>query len=604
MTLFKTITHGGQVHIHQLHMLKQILMAGLVVALVAGGGYFAWKSYHLPSLAWRMTYDTYWAKMMLATTPVEKHKTVTQLYIPLKGSPYQRRCINILNDSLMMKTTHLMEAEIKQIAYKSLYFAIFAYLLTMAVWFFFGRAQKRTQHKRGSQLVPWQTLAKQLTRNGEASDIELPISDEGRLNKLPLLKDKETSHFLITGTTGSGKTNLFHSILPQIRARGDRAIILDVTGSYVSRYYNEKNDLILNPLDTRSVAWNPWVDCHLDAHYDVLSESFIQTKEGTKDPFWDNAARAIFKTALRKLAFQRKKNVKTLTTFLLSSTDKEFEDFFKGTEAATFAFKNNDKTTQSIRSILSSQIEALRQLEAKNKGQKAFSIRNWVMDENKKGCIFITARPDQRETLKPLISAWMDIAINALMVLSENQKRRVWFIMDELTALQRLPRLQAGLAEGRKYGGCFLVGFQSKPQLENIYGRNSAETMLDLFNTKVFFRCSEPSTQNWISKVIGDKEEVEPQENISFGAHSMRDGVSLSRHIRQTPLVMPTELSQLKDLECYLKYPGDYPSTKMRTEYQNPPALLKEPFLLRTEKKRKYVAPAINNFEEKNEELI
>lgn len=201
------------------------------------------------------------------------------------------------------------------------------------------------------------------------------------------------------------------------------------------------------------------------------------------------------------------------------------------------------------------------------------------------GSIFITAGPDQRETLRPLISAWVNIAINALMVLPENQKRRLWFVTDELTALQRLPRLQAGLAEGRKYGGCFLVGFQSKPQLENIYGRNSAEAMLDLFNTKAIFRCSEPSTQNWISKVLGDREEIEPQENISFYAHSMRDGVSLSHHTRQTPLVMPTEISQLKDLECYLKYPGDYPCTKILTTYQEVPSLLKEPFLLKPEKK-------------------
>jgi len=104
--------------------------------------------------------------------------------------------------------------------------------------------------------------------------------------------------------------------------------------------------------------------------------------------------------------------------------------------------------------------------------------------------------------------------------------------MDERTALQKLPRLQAGLAEARKYGGCLLVGFQSKPQLEEIYGRNAAETMLDLFNTKVFFRCTEPSTQQWISKVLGNKEETEPQENISYGAHSMRDGVSLSHHTK------------------------------------------------------------------------
>ncbi|KAB2835706.1 MAG: type IV secretion system DNA-binding domain-containing protein [Caedimonadaceae bacterium] len=178
------------------------------------------------------------------------------------------------------------------------------------------------------------------------------------------------------------------------------------------------------------------------------------------------------------------------------------------------------------------------------------------------------------------------MAINALMVLSEDYTRRLWFIIDELAALQKLPSLQMGLAEGRKYGGCFLVGFQSKPQLEEIYGRQGAESMLDLFNTKVFFRCTEPSTQTWISKVLGDKEEVEPQENISYGANSMRDGVSLSHHTRQKPLIMPTELSQLENLECYTKLSGNYPRTKLQMTYQTAfVSSTVSAFLLKPEKK-------------------
>lgn len=145
-----------------------------------------------------------------------------------------------------------------------------------------------------------------------------------------------------------------------------------------------------------------------------------------------------------------------------------------------------------------------------------------------------------------------------------------------------------------KYGACFLVGFQSKPQLEDIYGRNQAESMLDLFNTKLFFRCTEPSSQQWISRVLGDKEEAEPSENISYGANSTRDGVSLSRHTRQKPLVIPAELSQLKDLECYIKLPGDYPCTKLLTAFQKSKSSKIKPFLLKPEKKREYgvLAPA------------
>jgi type IV conjugative transfer system coupling protein TraD len=611
MAFFKTITQGGQVHIHQLRMLKQILIAGTLAALIAGGGNFLWKSSDLPSYGWQVIRETSWAQFMLATVPEEKHKTLFQSYKPFKGKPYQRSCLSILQDPNFQKTAEAMEKSLKEITYQSFNFAGGTFLIIMGFWFFYGRVQKRNQHRRGNTIESPKRLAKLIKKRQEASDL--------KLGAIPLLKDSETSHTLITGTTGSGKTNTFHMLLPQIRTRGDRAIIMDVTGNYVSRYYRKETDFILNPLDIRSQIWHPWADCHLDSHYDVLAESFIQSKNQSKDPFWDNASRAVFKAALRKYAFQENYDIEKLHAFLLSSADKEFEDFFKNTEAATFAFKNNEKTTHSIRSVLSSQIECLRQLDspssqakmmatndvAVSSEEQAFSLRNWVMKCEQKSWLFITARPDQRETLKPLISAWMDIAINALMVLPENRQRRIWFVIDELASLQKLPKLQAGLAEARKYGGCFLVGFQSKPQLEDIYGKNAADSMLDLFNTKIFFRCTEPSTQQWISKVLGEKEETEPQENISFGANSMRDGVSLSHHTRQKPLLMPAEFSQLKNLECYLKLPGDYPCTKMQTEYQKASNTQKEAFLLKPEKKREYLIPANEEtLEEKKEELI
>jgi type IV conjugative transfer system coupling protein TraD len=604
MAFFKTLTQGGQVHIHQLHMFKQIFVAGIIVAFVVGGSCFAWKSYQLPEYGWRVLSQTSWARFMLATNPVQKHPELYQDYVPLAGKPYRRSCLSITKDLFLKKTTDQMELALKDIAYKSLEWAGLSFLTLMALWFFLGRAHRQAKHQRGNSFMEFSKLARLLRRKGEASDLILET--------LPLVKNKETSHLLMTGTTGSGKTNAFHSLLPQIRKRGDKAIIVDVTGSYISRYYNEKTDFILNPLDIRSQFWHPWADCHLESHYDVLASSFIPENKHAKDPFWDNASRAVLKAALRKFASQGK-DIDKLTTFLLSSSEREFEEFFKGTEAATLTCANNEKTTQSIRSVLSSYIEGLRQLENTETPERIpFSLRNWVAppsllhssgvmsDRSAKhggGWVFITARSDQRQTLKPLISAWVDMAINALMVLPEDYNRRLWFIIDELAALQKLPSLHMGLAEGRKYGGCFLVGFQSKPQLEEIYGRQGAESMLDLFNTKVFFRCTEPSTQTWISKVLGDKEEIEPQENISYGANSMRDGVSLSHHTRQKPLVMPTELSQLEDLECYIKLPGDYPCTKLQMTYQTTSRSTVEAFLLKPEKKMSY--PEIHVTEKK-----
>jgi len=68
--------------------------------------------------------------------------------------------------------------------------------------------------------------------------------------------------------------------------------------------------------------------------------------------------------------------------------------------------------------------------------------------------------------------------------------------------------------------------------------------------------------------------------------------------------VMPTELSQLRDFECYIKYPGDYSCTKLETSRQNPPSTKKEAFILKPEKKRVYTLSKPKVSQEKREGLV
>ncbi len=607
--MFKAMTQGGQVHIHQLRMFKQIFVFGFIVAFLSGGLYFGWACWRMP---WGAAYEVGWAKLLLATTSEVKHSNMTQAYTPpsaLKLPAYKRRCLDVVADISLKQKIQELKMELKSAAYKALFCGGLAFFILGFFWLKRGGSHKETLHQRGVTFMHWTQLAKRLRQENQASDL--------MIENFPLIKNKETSHILITGTTGSGKSNLFHSLVPQIRQRGNKAIIVDVTGDYMARYYDEATDLILNPLDTRSLSWDPWADCQLDSHYDVLADSLIQPKgRSNADPFWDNASRAVLKTALRKMAAIGNPTVEALYHLLMTSSDKEFCRFFKNTEAAPHASEENEKTTSSIRSVLSSQLEGLRQLESdqgvESADQKAegsrensedpsqnskssFSLRDWIADERHKGWLFITARADQRQAFIPLISAWVDIATNALMTLPGNTDRRLWFVIDELIALQKLPGLQIGLAEARKYGGCFLIGFQGKSQMESLYGQKEADAMLDLFNTKIFFRSSEPATQQWISKTIGDKEEAEPNENISYGANTMRDGVTFGRNLRQKALIMPSEFSQLRDLECYIKLPGDYPCTKLQMSLTSlpKPEERQMPFLLKPEKKREYsVSPA------------
>jgi type IV secretory pathway TraG/TraD family ATPase VirD4 len=69
--------------------------------------------------------------------------------------------------------------------------------------------------------------------------------------------EDETKHFKFMGTTGSGKSTVMRELLSGALNRGDRAVIADPDGGFLSRFYNRaRGDVILNPFDSRSAKWN------------------------------------------------------------------------------------------------------------------------------------------------------------------------------------------------------------------------------------------------------------------------------------------------------------------------------------------------------------
>ncbi|WP_371219455.1 type IV secretion system DNA-binding domain-containing protein [Orientia tsutsugamushi] len=182
----------------------------------------------------------------------------------------------------------------------------------------------------------------------------------------------------------------------------------------------------------------------------------------------------------------------------------------------------------------------------------------------------MTANPSQRATLCPLISAWISIAIKALMCRNPNHdNKNMWFILDELPALQKVSSLPVALAESRKYGGCFVAGLQNIHQLEAIYGAAECASMLDLFNSKFIFRVSDQVTAYKSALTLGEQEIIETQENLSYGSNTMRDGVNMNNVERKKILVMPSEIMNLPDLTCYVKLAGNFPITKLTMQLQN-----------------------------------
>jgi hypothetical protein len=150
-----------------------------------------------------------------------------------------------------------------------------------------------------------------------------------------------------------------------------------------------------------------------------------------------------------------------------------------------------------------------------------------------------------------LHSVWLDLFILRMMGDCEDDDAKpVWFVLDELASLNKLPQLHTAVTESRKYGTPVVLGFQGRSQLEKRYGQD-AEAMLSQPATKIFFKTSEPRAAKWISEAIGEIEVERLKESRNLGL--LRSKKSYAMEIAIKPLVMASEISGLESLRGFIK---------------------------------------------------
>src|SRR5207245_10852250 len=121
----------------------------------------------------------------------------------------------------------------------------------------------------------------------------------------------------------------------------------------------------------------------------------------------------------------------------------------------------------------------------------------------------------------PITVLCLAMLVLRLMHRGPRGHRPVWFVLDELASLQRLPQLHTAVTENRKSNNPVVLGFQGRSQLETRYGHD-AEAMLSQPATKIFLRTSEPRAAKWIADTIGEIEIERLRESRSKGTRGQQ----------------------------------------------------------------------------------
>ena len=413
--------------------------------------------------------------------------------------------------------------------------------LGVMLWFAIPRDIRRfKQMKYGRVLRGPQMLSpEEFNKQQKGDGIGFKTTELGKMMRIPLRK--EAQHFQIMGDTGVGKTQLIMQILRQIRQRGESAIIYDPACEYLQRFYDSKRgDVVLNPLDERCPYWGPAQEMASNAEADAIAASLYQPATDVKDEFFHQTPAQIFAHLLKKGPTAHQ-----LAEWMANSDTLEI--LVAGTEMSFYIDRNAGPQRAGVLASLGLVAKCFRILPEKTQTTGTWNARTWAKE--RKGWVFITSRPAERETLRPLHSLWIDLLVMRLLTAPQPGQEPVWFVIDELASLQKLPQLHTAITENRKSKNPLVLGFQGKAQLEVIYG-HLAEVMLSQPATKIFMKTAEPKASEWISEAIG-KVEIERLKETKFDGSRSGKNFTVDRQIE--PLVMGSEISGLDDRHAYLK---------------------------------------------------
>ena len=550
-------TRGGQAIVHNVRMTTQVfyqtILAGFIIWIMGTLWYAFEKS---------TEYERFvLIKLAEATIKVDAAAGTNdpvQFRTP-EGQAYWTSADWLVASTLAKKTMHAFEV---YLLHGALLSGLFTLVMLAWAWFYFtrtGRGLGSNEYLRGARFGTIRQVKRALWRQTKGPLV---------IGNVPVPEAYEPEHILLCGAPGTGKTNLIVGMLDGIRKSGRRAIVYDTAGTFVEKFYRQGTDMLLNPLDQRAARWSPWVDVPRDYHYDQIAESTIPDKHG--DPFWAKAARGTLVAVMRKLARQKHTYVSVLLDRLLRSKLKDLAAFVTGTDAAAFISTEGERTSAGIQAELASVMRSFGYLDDTEDG---FSIRDWVEKGADGSWLFITVKADQLPSLRPLITVWLDIAISAIMSLTPDRDRRLYCVIDELPTLHKLPSLSDFLARARKYGGCGILGFQSYPQLKATYGKDDAAAITGYCSTWVALRANDTDTAEHVSINLGQVEQVEANEGMSYGVNDMRDGVNLSRLQVTRPLVMPTEVTNLPNLMGFLRFGRNLPVVRFDSRFNDVPSL-------------------------------
>lgn len=394
----------------------------------------------------------------------------------------------------------------------------------------------------------------------------------------------ESSHALVIGTTGSGKTSAF--ISPTIHLLSTckdkpSMLVSDPKGELYSLHANslKKKGYNVATIDLRnpflSTRWNPLAtvyDLHTQARnstdkqmtqvfddeaYNLLHDIAcgIAPITNKEEPVWESGARnfilAVMLAMLDDARITREKYIFYNLARIASQSEVDIKSFFyhcKSVKARQLAKQVLDATDKTRASYISTIMDKLHLFA--DTSICAITSENEVdfADLTNKPTVLFLQVPDEKSTRHPLASLFISQAYkNFVAIAGKNPDnklaRPVFFILDEFGNLPAVNNIEQMITAGRSRNIWFFLVVQSYTQIANVYGDKVADIVKSNCNVQVFIGTNDIRTTEEFSKLCGNY----TVDSNSVGYSTAHNNISPSVGLRERPLIYPSELATLNE---------------------------------------------------------
>ncbi|WP_419605430.1 type IV secretion system DNA-binding domain-containing protein [Thiolapillus sp.] len=368
------------------------------------------------------------------------------------------------------------------------------------------------QHVRGRQLLKNKKAFRQAKKEA-AEAIERSGQGLEILPGLPIDEDRETRHFMILGSPGSGKTTFIRPIIEQARARVDKCFVFDNKSDFTKSYSNADDVIFLAAWDKRGWAWDISRDVQNMSDAREFSSALIELG---KDPMWSLAARQVLTALIRKCQVEQREEwgfadiVAPLSGG--ATAIKACVDQFNP-EAAALIEDATSKSAQSILTTLVSYLSpvfALADAWGRCKTPGRISFRKWLQDDwNAEKTIVLQGNGQYSELQQAVSRAIFRTIAREMSSPSitdcRPHERRIWLFLDEFPQLGQLENFSQFLEVGRSKGFRVVLGLQDLAQIKSVYDNNIFESWSSMVGSYWIGRVQGVEFPDWICELIGKR---------------------------------------------------------------------------------------------------